>query len=96
MKYFVEEDPTRLGIVRRYHILKGKVVVAITTSRPDGQEIERPAGVRWEIENPYGSPVDIEVKRVEFHNVSGEIADAARKRAGEAHRKRVRWNGGRR
>lgn len=96
MKYFVEEDPTRLGIVRRYHILKGKVVVAITTSRPDGKEVERPSGVKWAIENPYGSPVDVEVRRVEFHNVPGDIADEARRRAGEAHRKRVRWNGGRR
>lgn len=96
MRYFVEVDGTRYGTVNRYHILEGKTVVAITASRPEGQEVSRPNGVKWNIRPFIASPVGVEVKRVEFHNVSGEIADAARKRAGDAHKKRIRWNGGKR
>lgn len=93
MKYFVEKNPN-YGSATRYHILNGKTVVEIRTSRPDGEEVRPPPGVRWAVRKP--DLTEVNIRRVEFHNVSEEVAETARKNAGEAHKKRIRWNGGKR
>ena len=91
MKYFVEKNPN-YGAVNRYHILRGNTVVEITASRPDGEEVLPPPGVEWEVRKPDLTAVS--VRRIEFHNVPEEVADAARKNAGEKQRRRVGWNNG--
>lgn len=96
MKYFVERNPSRLGIVSRYHILNGTTVIEIRASRPDGQEVPPPAGVKWKLKPLNGTAVEIKIKKPTFHNVPAEIAEIAGKRAGEAYRKRMKWNGGKR
>jgi hypothetical protein len=48
--YFVE--PASSLHATRYHILEGRTVVKTQSSRPDGVEVPKPAGVRWDIRRP--------------------------------------------
>lgn len=55
MKYFAETVPGSNRV--RYHILRGSTVISTQFSRPDGEEVRRPADVRFAHAKKESSPI---------------------------------------
>ncbi len=79
-KYFVQTASTSLPI--RYFIIDGGRVTKIQASRPDGQEVSRPIGVKIDLDSDRAK---VEADSFKYHSFSfsGNRADLAggRKRA---------------
>lgn len=68
---------------RRYAVLceRGRTVVAVQASRPDGIEIAPPAGVRWQVQ-PFLPPARSAAAPASYNNVHAAALSRARQRAG--------------
>ena len=49
----------------RYAVLDGHTVVSVQVSVPEGQEVERPANVRWRL----AGPAEVQIKQYRINEV---------------------------